>query len=121
MVNNLETTIVIKIINHLKKGIDDPKNDILFVGYQAAGTPGRAIQRYSKRPDGYVVLDGERKTITARVHTLSGYSAHADQQGLVDWIESMPEKPGSIKLVHGEIKARTVLADVLEKRGYTVC
>jgi Cft2 family RNA processing exonuclease len=48
---------------------------------------------YSQRPGGYVVLDGERKTIKAKVHTLSGYSAHADQQGLVDWVEGMPEKP----------------------------
>jgi metallo-beta-lactamase family protein len=83
-----------RIVDHLKKGIDDPRNDILFVGYQAAGTPGRAIQKYSQRPGGYVVLDGERKTIKAKVHTLSGYSAHADQKGLVDWIASMPEKPG---------------------------
>jgi metallo-beta-lactamase family protein len=109
-----------RIVNHLQKGIDDPKNDILFVGYQAAGTPGRAIQKYSQRPGGYVDLDGERKTIKAGVHTLSGYSAHADQQGLVDWIESMPEKPGAIKLVHGETQARAALAEVLENRGYAV-
>lgn len=91
-----------RIINHLKKGIDQPKNDILFVGYQANGTPGRAIRKYAQRPGGYVVLDGERKAIKANVHTLAGYSAHADQQGLVDWVASMPEKPGTIKLVHGE-------------------
>jgi metallo-beta-lactamase family protein len=109
-----------RIINHLKKGIDHPKNDILFVGYQATGTPGRAIQRYSQRPGGYVDLDGERKTINARVHTLSGYSAHADQKGLIDWIASMPEKPGSVKLVHGEGRARKELAEVLEERGYKV-
>jgi metallo-beta-lactamase family protein len=109
-----------RIINHLKKGIDDPRNDILFVGYQAANTPGRAIQKYSQRPDGYVDLDGQRKTIKANVHTLSGYSAHADQQGLVDWIESMPEKPGAIKLVHGEKYARGTLADVLTNRGFNV-
>ena len=109
-----------RIVNHLQKGIDHSKNDILFVGYQAAGTPGRAIQRYSRRPGGYVDLDGERKTIKARVHTLSGYSAHADQQGLVDWIEAMPEKPGAIKLVHGEKHARETLADVLTNRGFNI-
>jgi metallo-beta-lactamase family protein len=109
-----------RIVNHLKKGIDDPRNDILFVGYQAAGTPGRAIQKYSQRPGGYVVLDGERKTIKAKVHTLSGYSAHADQKGLVDWIEGMPDKPRAVKLVHGETAARNVLAEILEKRGYAV-
>ena len=91
-----------RIIDHLKKGIEDPTSDIFFVGYQAAGTPGRAIQDYADTPGSYVYLDGERKTIRANVHTLSGYSAHADQKGLVDWIASMPEKPGAIKLVHGE-------------------
>ena len=109
-----------RIIDHLRKGIDDPRNDIFFVGYQAAGTPGRAIQHYSKRPGGYVDLDGERKTIKAKVHILSGYSAHADQQGLVDWIESMPEKPGAIKMLHGETAARTALADLLRKRNFRV-
>lgn len=109
-----------RIVNHLKKGIGNPRNDILFVGYQASGTPGRAIQKYCLRPGGYVDLDGERKTIEAKVHTLSGYSAHADQQGLVDWLEAMPEKPGAVKLVHGEKQARTVLAGVLKKRGYHV-
>jgi metallo-beta-lactamase family protein len=109
-----------RIVDHLQKGIDDPRNDILFVGYQAHGTPGRAIQKYCRRPGGYVDLDGVRKTIRARVHTLSGYSAHADQKGLVNWIESMPEKPGAVKLVHGEAQARAALAGVLEKRGYTI-
>ena len=109
-----------RIIDHLKKGIDDPKNDILFVGYQAAGTPGRDIQKYSQRPGGYVNLDGERKTIEASVYTLTGYSAHADRKGLVDWVTSMPEKPGAIKLVHGESHARLKLGEVLEKRGFKV-
>ncbi len=109
-----------RIVNHLKKGIEDPKNDIFFVGYQAHGTPGRAIQKYSRQPGGYVYLDGQRKTIKARVHNLFGYSAHADQKGLVDWIESMPEKPGAVKLVHGEAGARAALAEILEKKNIHV-
>jgi len=109
-----------RIVDHLKKGIEEPESDILFVGYQAAGTPGRAIQDYAETPDGYVYLEGEQKTIRANVHTLSGYSAHADQKGLVDWIASMPEKPGAVKLVHGEGRARRALAGLLEKQGYNV-
>ncbi len=109
-----------RIIDHLARGIEDPKNDILFVGYQAVGTPGRAIQEHADKPGGYVYLNGDRKTINAKVHTLTGYSAHADQNDLLNWIESMPEKPGAIKLVHGEGSARSTLKDVLEKRGYTV-
>lgn len=109
-----------RIIDHLQKGIDRPENDILFVGYQAGGTPGRAIQKYSKRPGGYVDLDGERKIIKAKIHNLAGYSAHADQKGLVDWVASMPEKPGAVKLVHGEKQARNALAAVLKRKGYQV-
>ena len=98
-----------RIIDHLKAGITDRKNDIFFVGYQAKGTPGRDILKYSKRPGGYVVLDGERFDIKARVHALSGYSAHADQKGLIEWVEAMREKPGEIKLVHGEPAAQREL------------
>lgn len=109
-----------RIVNHLKAGIEDPKNDIIFVGYQAHGTPGRSIQAYAGKPGGFVDLDGERCAIRARVHVLGGYSAHADQRELLDWVRSMPEKPGNIKLVHGEAGARKVLGDTLRSRGYEV-
>ena len=110
----VESSIIYQKVSRIQK------NDILFVGYQAIGTHGRAIQDYADKPGGYVYLDGDRKTINAKVHNLTGYSAHADQKGLVDWIDSMPEKPGAIKLVHGEGKARKVLGEVLEKRGYAI-
>ena len=87
-----------RIVDHLKSGIEDARNDILFVGYQAKGTAGRDILKYSKRPGGYVVLDGERFDIRAKVHQLTGYSAHADQRGLIEWVGSMPERPGRIKV-----------------------
>jgi metallo-beta-lactamase family protein len=105
-----------RIVDHLKAGITDRKNDIFFVGYQAKGTPGRDIVRYSQRPGGYVVLDGEKFDIKARVHALSGYSAHADQNELLAWVASMPEKPGMIKLVHGEPVAQKALGKELVRR-----
>jgi metallo-beta-lactamase family protein len=86
-----------RIVNHLKHGLDDPKNDLFFVGYQAAGTPGRAI------------LEG-RTPSKAAIHGLTGYSAHADQQTLAAWVAAMPDPPGEIRLVHGEPKAQTALA-----------
>jgi len=49
-----------RIIEHLKAGISDRKNDIFFVGYPAKETPGRDILKYPKRPGGYVMLDGEK-------------------------------------------------------------
>ncbi len=100
-----------RIVNHLKHGLGDERNDILFVGYQAQGTPGRDIKRYSRRPDGYVILDGERFPIRARVCTLGGYSAHADQEDLIRWARAVG--PKQIKLVHGEANARQALGRLL--------
>ena len=79
-----------------------PKNDLLFVGYQAKGTPGRRMV--------------ERKIpVKAAIHTLSGYSAHADQAAmLINWVKSMLEPPKKITLVHGDVHARKALANALK-------
>ena len=106
-----------RIISHLKSGIEDPKNDVLFVGYQAQGTLGRDILNYSSYPNGYVSMNNEKVCINAGVYKLYGYSAHADQRGLLDWVKSMPRKPGKIKLVHGEAHAKKVLMEKLKKEG----
>ena len=107
-----------RIVEHLREGLKMPENHVLFVGYQASGTPGRDILKYSRRPGGYVVLQGERVPIKAQVTLLSGYSAHADSRGLVRWVSSMPEKPGRIKLVHGDPHAQSALRDKLSEEGY---
>lgn len=109
-----------RIINHLNKGLKDSRNDIFFVGYQAKGTPGRDIIKYADRPNGYVILKDAITPIKAKINTLTGYSAHADQKGLINWVKSMPQKPGRIKLVHGESKSRKTLAAELTRMGYSV-
>jgi metallo-beta-lactamase family protein len=101
-----------RIVNYLKALLGDSRTDVLFVGYQAAGTPGRDIQEYGPK-GGYVVFDGQRYPIRARVHTISGYSAHADQKNLVDFVRRMRCKPKEIRLVHGEESARNALEAVL--------
>ena len=101
-----------RVVNYLKAMLGDPKHDILFVGYQARGTPGRDIQQYGPR-GGYVELDGERVDIRARVHTISGYSAHADQHGLIEFVRNMKRLPRQIRLIHGDPQASEVLADHL--------
>jgi metallo-beta-lactamase family protein len=93
-------------------GLGDPCHDILFVGYQAAGTPGRDMPRYGPR-SGYLQLDGQRCDIRAQVRTLSGYSAHADQQDLVDFVTAVPTAPRQIRLVHGGTGAKAALAERL--------
>jgi metallo-beta-lactamase family protein len=104
-----------RIVNYLKAMLGDPRHDLLFVGYQAAGTPGRDIQRYGPR-GGYVQLDGRRYDIRAAVHTLGGYSAHADQTDLLNFIGQMPAAPKQVILVHGEASAKRALQQALQ--GY---
>jgi metallo-beta-lactamase family protein len=94
--------------------LGDTRTDVLFVGYQAEGTPGRAIQTYG--PDGgYVILDGQLYDIKAQIHTLSGYSAHADQRNLVNFIKRMRHLPETIYLVHGDTDAKVALQTELQK------
>nr|WP_288466949.1 MBL fold metallo-hydrolase [uncultured Pseudomonas sp.] len=101
-----------RIVNYLKVMLGDPRHDVLFVGYQARGTPGHAIQRFGPR-NGYVEFDGQRYDIRAAVHSIGGYSAHADQAGLVGFVTAMEQWPGEIRLVHGEVAAKADLQRVL--------
>lgn len=98
-----------RVVNYLKAMLHDPRHDVLFVGYQARGTPGSVIQSFGPR-GGYVDLDGERIVIRAGIHTLSGYSAHADQNDLVHFIARMRHWPAEVRLIHGDDPARAALA-----------
>ena len=98
-----------RIFNYLKAMLGDELHDVLFVGYQAEGTPGRYIQRFGPR-NCYVEYDGLRYDIRAQVHTIGGYSAHADQAGLLKFVSGMRNKPGEIRIVHCEPDANRELA-----------
>ena len=104
-----------RMMNYLKQFIGDKTTDILFVGYQAQGTPGRYIQQFANKFNGYVELEGKRYDINAAVHTLSGYSAHADQLGLVNFVKRMHHKPTHIKIVHGDDEAKHALQTCYQK------
>ncbi|WP_282040894.1 MBL fold metallo-hydrolase [Halomonas alimentaria] len=101
-----------RVVNYLKRMLSDPRHAVLFTGYQGAGTPGRDIQRYGPR-GGWVELDGERIDIRARVETVSGYSAHADQHDLLNFVRRMRRPPTHIRLVHGERHAQQALREAL--------
>lgn len=103
-----------RVVNYLKALLGDPRHDIIFVGYQAAGTPGHDILTYGPR-NGYVVLDGERYPIRARVHKVGGYSAHADQKDLLNFVKRMRKKPREIRIVHGDEGAKQALRRELER------
>jgi len=104
-----------RVVNYLKAMLGDARNDVLFVGYQAAGTPGRDILTYGPR-GGWVELDGERYTIRAKVHQVGGYSAHAGQSDLLRFVEGIPQAPKEIRVVHGDDDAKAHFKRLCEDR-----
>jgi len=99
------------VVNYLKRFIGEPTADVLFAGYQAKGALGRQIQQYGHR-GGYVFIDGEQLTVKAGVHIISGYSAHAVQNNLVNFIKRIRKPLEKFIIVHGYDEAKQ---DLLEK------
>jgi metallo-beta-lactamase family protein len=97
-----------RVVNYLKAMLADERNDVLFVGYQAKGTPGRDILAYGPR-GGWVEFDGQRYDICARVHQVGGYSAHAGQSDLLRFVSGIESPPTEIRIVHGDAKAKESL------------
>ena len=100
-----------RIKHHLKHNLWNPKSTILFVGYQAPGTLGYNIVNGAKK----VKIFGEEIAVNARIEYIEGYSGHADQEGLMNFIYSFIKKPDHIFLVHGEPEAQDVLREKIEK------
>ena len=101
-----------RIKHHLKHNIWNPNNTILFVGYQAPGTLGNSIVNGDKR----VTILGEECAVNARVEYIEGYSGHADQEWLMNFIYSFITKPKHIFLVHGEEESQEILKNkILEE------
>lgn len=104
-----------RIIRHLLDGLDDPKNTLLFVGYQAEGTAGRRIQQAAKS-GGKVWLDGEEVMVRARIETLRGLSAHADRKELAAWLRTIPSVK-RVALHHGDQDSQRDLVTYLEREA----
>jgi metallo-beta-lactamase family protein len=98
-----------RILHHLKRRLDDPRHAVCFVGYQAAGTRGRAIRDGAE----VVVLHGQPVEVRASVHQIDTLSAHADRHELVRWGGALPAPPGRVFLNHGEDPARKALEATL--------
>ncbi len=96
-----------RIKHHLKHNLWNPNSTILFVGYQAPGTLGRKIVDGAKT----VKIFGEEIAVNARIEYIEGYSGHADQEWLLNFIYSFFTKPKHIFLVHGEPEGQIVLRD----------
>jgi metallo-beta-lactamase family protein len=100
-----------RIQHHLVHNIEDARSTILIAGYQAENTLGRYIQ--DKRP--IVRIFGHNYHLNAHVEVLTGFSAHADRNGLLGWAGAFKKKPLRTFLVHGEDPALNALADGLRK------
>lgn len=101
-----------RIKHHLKWNLWRPECTILFVGYQAEGTLGRRLVSGEKT----VKIFGEEIGVNAEIRQLDAFSGHADQKGLLDFIEKIEKKPKRIFLVHGEYEAQKVLKEVITSR-----
>ncbi len=99
-----------RIKHHLKHNLWNPNSTILFVGYQAPGTLGYEIVNGAKK----VKIFGEEIAVNARIEYIEGYSGHADQEWLMNFIYSFITKPKHIFLVHGEEESQRVLKEKIE-------
>ena len=99
-----------RIKHHLKHNLWNPKSTILFVGYQAPGTLGYNIVNGAKT----VKIFGDEIAVNARIEYIEGYSGHADQELLMNFIYSFIKKPKHIFLVHGEPESQDILGAKIE-------
>ena len=101
-----------RILHHLKLRLPDPKTTVLFVGFQAEGTRGKALQDGKKE----IKMLGEIIPVRAQVKTIDGFSAHADQNEIMRWLGSLKGAPRKVFVVHGEPGSSSALAALVTER-----
>lgn len=110
-----------RVVAHLRNLIDDPSATILFVGYQGRGTLGSHLQAGAET----VKLDGEVRRVRCRIRSIDGFSAHADESELLDWLRAFidgrrpgdPGVPRRVFLIHGDPEAQIALAPKVAALG----
>jgi metallo-beta-lactamase family protein len=101
-----------RVLHHLKHRLPNADTTVLFAGYQAEGTRGRALQNGAKE----IKLLGEVVPVRARIKVFDGFSAHADQGEILRWLGTFKKAPQMTYLVHGEPPAANALAEVIRER-----
>ena len=105
-----------RIRHHLKHNLWRKSSHVVIVGYQARGTPGRALVDGAKT----VRLVREDIVVKASIHTLGGFSAHASRSQLLDWVEGFRKGKPKIFLIHGEPEAKGALREKLSQQSWQV-
>ncbi|MCB8982753.1 MAG: MBL fold metallo-hydrolase [Ardenticatenaceae bacterium] len=103
-----------RILHHLKNNIEDARNTILIVGWQAPNTLGRRL--VEKQP--VVKIFGEEYRLKAQVETINGFSAHADRKELLEWTGHLQQRPSHTFIVHGEEEAAFSFAAALQEEQH---
>jgi len=105
-----------RVLHHMAASLPDPRNTVLFVGYQAAGTRGRQLVDGARD----VRIHGQSISVNARIARIDSMSAHADRGEILRWLGTFPAKPGRVCLVHGEPEPMDALKTLLQQRlGWT--
>jgi metallo-beta-lactamase family protein len=105
-----------RILHHLRNSLADSRNMVLIVGFQAQGTLGKRL--VDKEP--VVKIFGEEQDVRAEIKVLNGFSAHADRNDLINFVDAMKDGSGRILLIHGEETQSQSLAEALKARGKDV-
>ncbi|HEX4914376.1 MAG TPA: MBL fold metallo-hydrolase [Vicinamibacterales bacterium] len=100
-----------RVVHHLFAGLPDPRNTVLFVGFQAAGTRGRQLIEGAR----HVKMFGQHVPVHAKIEKIDGLSSHADAGEIIRWLRTFPRAPRVTYLVHGEIVAQDALRLRIEK------
>jgi len=111
-----------RVLGHLRNLIDDPAATLLFVGYQGEGTLGAHLQAGAKT----VRLDGVQREVHCQIRSISGFSAHADESELLDWLRHFADGkasgatgfPRTVFLVHGDPEAQIVMEPKVQALGF---
>jgi len=104
-----------RIRHHFKHNLWKRSAHVIIVGYQAIGTPGRALVDGAKT----FRLGGDEIAVKAQIHTLGGFSAHASQSQLVDWLKNFKKPHPKLFLVHGEADTKEILKEHLSHEGWS--
>jgi len=104
-----------RIRHHFKHNLWRRNAHVVIVGYQSIGTPGRALVDGAK----YFSIGGDKIAVYASIHTLGGFSAHASQSQLLDWINNFSKPHPRLYLVHGEAEAKLAFQAFLSRNGWS--
>lgn len=100
-----------RILHHLKYRLPDPRNTILFVGYQSVGTRGQMLKDGAKE----IKIHGEMVPVRAQIRSIEAFSGHADSAEIMRWLRAFKQPPKMTFVIHGEVESSRALAEEIHR------